>query len=178
MYDFTLILGGVGLPDEDDADALYKAGCDDALLGARDCIVYLGFDRLAASLAEAVLSAILDVHRAGYEVLRVEPDDLVTASEIARRLSRTRESVRQLMRGDRGPGGFPPPVSSVSGTSRLWSFLEVVAWFVDFHTDSATDPALLESARFVATVNAALARRRREPSPAAVSEMEEVLDGL
>jgi hypothetical protein len=47
----------------------------------------------------------------GLRVMRVEPDDIVTMAEIADRSDRTRESVRLLIAGQRGPGGFPRPMS-------------------------------------------------------------------
>ncbi|MDX6299926.1 MAG: hypothetical protein QOF53_1140, partial [Nocardioidaceae bacterium] len=43
------------------------------------------------------------------EVLHVDPDELVWASEIAERTGRTRQSVDQLIKAQRGPGGFPIP---------------------------------------------------------------------
>jgi hypothetical protein len=79
-YDFTLILSGV--PELTDAvcDALFEAGCDDAVLGQRDGVVFLDFGREADSAQAAILSAIAAVEGAGIgaQVVRVEPDDLVT----------------------------------------------------------------------------------------------------
>ena len=61
-------------------DALYEAGCDDALIGIRDGTAYAEFCREAASFQEAVHSAAKDVERAGVgaRVEQVEPDELVT----------------------------------------------------------------------------------------------------
>lgn len=56
---------------------------------------------------------------------RVEPDDLVTMSEIAERRGRSRESVRVLVAGRRGRGDFPAPVSHLRSRSRLWRWPEV-----------------------------------------------------
>ncbi len=56
----------------------------------------------------AVLSAVEQVERAEVTVLAVH-DDEVIVSDIAERTGRTRQSVDQLIRGERGPGGFPPP---------------------------------------------------------------------
>ena len=79
-------------------DALFNAGCDDATLSMQYRLLYLEFSRSAKSLEEAIITAINDVRKAGIgaEVLRVDECDLVTASEIARRISRSRELVRQL----------------------------------------------------------------------------------
>jgi hypothetical protein len=165
-HSFTLVLSGVSEIHQDLADALFEAGCDDTLLGSRDGVVYLDFDREAETFREAVDGAIADVARVRMPVTvaRVEPDDLVTASEIARRLGRSRESVRQLVRGSRGPGGFPAPISSVRGSSRIWSFREVVRWFVEIYPRSRTDTALLAHAEYVARRNAELAAERRTPA--------------
>ncbi len=40
-----------------------------------------------------------------------QDDDWLAASEIAKRVGRTRQSIGLLVRGDRGPGGLPAPVA-------------------------------------------------------------------
>jgi hypothetical protein len=162
-YTFTLILAGIPEVTQEIEDLLFEAGCDDALLGSRDGVSYLDFDRAGDGLEATVKSAILDVHRAGLKVARVEPDELVNAAEIARRIKRTRESVRQLVAGTRGPGGFPPPVSSVTRSSPLWRWSEVARWFTEHQrvgNGSATDPSVLESAETIGKLNAVLEMRR------------------
>lgn len=69
---------------------------------------YGDFHREAGSFTEAVLSAIHAVECVpGLRVLHVEPDELVTASEIADRLKLSKEYVRLLANGERGGGAFP-----------------------------------------------------------------------
>jgi hypothetical protein len=130
-HTFTLLLAGVRELTEEVANALYESGCDDALVGSRDGVVFLDFDREAPSFREAVLSAIADVEKTdiGARVAHVEPDDLVTMSEIARRIRRTRESVRQLVSGLRGPGDFPLPVANLKQRSPIWRWTDVSRWF-------------------------------------------------
>jgi hypothetical protein len=70
-YEFSLILTAADVTDEE-ADALYEAGCDDASLVSRDGVTRLQFDRQAANLDEALSSAIQCVKRAGLAVARVE----------------------------------------------------------------------------------------------------------
>ena len=149
-YSFTLIFEG-----EPDLDALYEAGCDDALIGEVDGVHYADFDREAPSLAEAVLSAISAVESAGPRALRVEPDDLVTAAEIAERLGRTRESVRLLIAGERGSGDFPAPVSHLRSRNRLWRWSDAAAWA------GRLTPGEEHDARLLAAVNGALELRRQ-----------------
>jgi hypothetical protein len=127
-YEFTLILSGVQELTREVLDAFYEAGCDDALIGIRDGIAFAGFCRDADSLQEAVLSAMRDVEKAGARVEHVEPDELVTMSEIARRLDITREGVRKRVRGERGPGNFPAPVGNLTQRSPLWRWSDVVSW--------------------------------------------------
>lgn len=153
-YQFTLVISGD--VDHDDAiDALFEAGCDDATIGTVDGVGYADFVREARSFGEAVGSAIKQVESiSGLQVQRVEPDDLVTMTEIAERLGRSRESVRLLIQGARGPGGFPPPVSHLKARSRLWRWSEVAAWAEKLPASvRSRDPFL------VAAINAALALR-------------------
>ncbi|MFQ5845167.1 MAG: GTPase RsgA, partial [Planctomycetota bacterium] len=83
-----------------------------------------------------------DLDRADLDtwLARVEPDDLVTASEIARRARRSRQSIQQLVEGTRGPGGFPPPVSSLTKRSPIWRWAEVAQWFRSTAPDSKKRP--------------------------------------
>jgi hypothetical protein len=154
-YDFTLILTG----DVDEhIDALYEAGCDDAPFGTVDGVPYADFTRDADTFADAVSTAIAAVESVpGTRVVRIEPDDLVTATEIAERLGRTRESVRLLASGRRGAGDFPAPVSHTKSRSRLWRWSDVLAW------SGHADDVELARARLTAAVNAALELRAREP---------------
>ena len=55
--------------------------------------------------------------------------DLVSVNDIAKRLVRTRESVRLLVDGKRGPGRFPPPVGVVGDGIKVWPWSEVRDWF-------------------------------------------------
>ena len=150
-YSFTLAIEG----DVDEKlDELFEAGCDDATFGSVDGAHYADFDREAPTLAKAVYSAIVDVESVpGLRVRRVEPDDLVTAAEIAERLGRTRESVRLLSAGKRGPGNFPAPVSHLQSRNRLWRWSDVAAWAGE------TNAQELAEARLIAAANAALELR-------------------
>lgn len=64
-YAFTLTLAGAAEITETIEDAIFEAGCDDALLWSRGGVVYLNFDREAATFEDAVASARADVARAG-----------------------------------------------------------------------------------------------------------------
>jgi len=132
-------------------------------------VLFLEFARRAATFAEAVLSAVQAVERVeGVHVVRVEPDDLVTASEIARRIGRSRESVRQLATGMRGPGGFPPPAHSLRGQSPLWRWTEVADWICTHIHDAKMVVPDREAATFVAFLNHALQMHRLVPTSSPV----------
>jgi hypothetical protein len=154
VHTFTLILRSPREINRALEDAVYDAGCGDAALGQRAGVVYLEFDREARFFVDAVLSAIRDVHSAPeIHVSHVEPDELVTASEIADRTGRTRESVRLLVEGARGPGGFPPPVSGTrKRRARLWRWSQVAEWLETHGLTSGRR----DEARVIVAVNGAL----------------------
>jgi predicted DNA-binding transcriptional regulator AlpA len=129
-HDFTLTIRGP-LTDEG-LDALFEAGCDDATFSTKGDLTFGDFTRDAQTLADAITSAIQAVESvAGFEVLHVDPDELVWASEIAARTGRTRASVDHLIRGVRGPGGFPAPATHAT-RNPLWRWSEVDAWFATY----------------------------------------------
>ena len=131
-HSFTLIVNGGDLHDAAIADALYEAGCDDALIGTADGIQYLDFDREADALEDAVLSAVADIEAVdGLEVVRLVDAGLISQAEIAQRTGRTPQSIQLLVTGARGPGGFPPPVNDPRHRYRLWRVHEVDQWFHD-----------------------------------------------
>jgi hypothetical protein len=160
-FDFSLVIQGADVLSPLSLDALFEAGCDDATFGEVDGVQHGDFSRDAASLEEAIAGAMAAVERAvpGAVVIRVEPDDLVTASEIAERFGRSRESIRLLIAGRRGPGGFPAPVSHLKARGRLWRWAEVAAWARE--SIAWTGPG--QEAAFIAAVNGALELRRLAP---------------
>jgi hypothetical protein len=157
-------------------DALFEAGCDDATFGDIDGVPFADFSRQAPSLAEAIESAIRDVRSVPTVfVLRVEPDEVVNAAEIAARLGRTRESIRLLVAGDRGPGGFPAPVSRLKLRGRLWLWSDVSKWARE---SLGVVPPEGHSAAFIAALNDALELARLVPTLSGRSERRAVLGAL
>lgn len=74
-FAFKMILWGADELTDDLENAVWEAGCDDALLGSRDEVVFLIFDREALTYRDALLSAISDVGGIGHgiELAGVEP---------------------------------------------------------------------------------------------------------
>ncbi|MGH8895502.1 MAG: helix-turn-helix transcriptional regulator [Egibacteraceae bacterium] len=161
-YSFTLIVAGADLQTDAAQDALFEAGCDDATFGVSAGVQHAAFDREAPSFFEALRSAIAAVETAvpGARMIRVEPDELVTMSEIADRVGRTRESIRLLVAGERGPGGFPAPASRPTARNPLWRWPQVARWLneqLGVHIQSDIPWHL------VVAVNAAFELRRQLP---------------
>lgn len=129
-HDFVLVLAGPLELSEDVENALFEAGCDDATISVRLGRIFLSFSRVAPSHREAILSAIRDVMKAkiGARILRVDENDLVSQSEIAHKIGRSRQLVHQFITGARGPGGFPAPVCQLSDRAALWRWSEVANW--------------------------------------------------
>lgn len=77
-FTFTLEVQGPDVHGEETVNALFEAGCDDALVGSSDGIQFLDFDREAVSLEEAVRSAVVDIESVdGLKVVRVADAGLV-----------------------------------------------------------------------------------------------------
>lgn len=154
-HSFTIFFSGVDVLDDEQFDALYEAGCDDALFGVRDGAQYGAFDREADSFSDALASAIENVTSAvpGLQVVRIEPDELVTMAAIAKRSGLSREYIRLLSTNERGPGGFPAPVTYADHKTRLWHWPDVAHWLIEHKRAKVVLDA--HAADLVAAMNAA-----------------------
>jgi hypothetical protein len=165
-HEFTLILAGRPDMTESVGDAVYEAGGDDASLGTCSGVSYVDFDREAETLYDAISSAIAVVESAGLTVERIEPDEIVTTAEIGKRLGRSREDVRLLASGKRGPGGFPDPISGIKKRAPHDRWSDVAIWARETLGIALSENA--DEARTIGALNAALQLRRyaREPKEA------------
>lgn len=154
-YNFSLILEPADILNEESLAAWAAAGCDDAMFGTRHGVCVADFDRTAPSFPSAVISAIQSIESAvgNARVRRVESHDVVTASDIAQRTKRTRESVRLLASGQRGLGAFPAPITILENGSRLWRWAEVADWFESRFGDTFE---VGQNERFITALNNAL----------------------
>ena len=73
-YGFDVILKDISEVTDEQADALFEAGCDDGTAASGDGIAWVHFDREASSLEEAIRTAVGQVHAAGLAVSKVEMD--------------------------------------------------------------------------------------------------------
>jgi hypothetical protein len=161
-HDFTLVFDlQSGELTDDVLDAFYEAGGDTALFAQSAGVFFARFGVQPGDVLEEIASAIDVIETAGVGavVVRVEPDDQVSIGDIAERTERTNESIRLLVNGQRGPGGFPTPAARVgTGRSRLWRWADVVAWFHQYEPDRFND----DVSRFwavIAAVNDLLRQR-------------------
>lgn len=115
-------------PTDEELDELFDAGCDDATFGLEHGLPVAQFDRGAATLADAIASAVRAVESVGLVAVRVLDEDLVTLADIANRIGQSRESVRRYATGDRGPGAFPPPVNPARDGTVFYRWSEVAPW--------------------------------------------------
>jgi len=123
IWTFTLRLNRA--PTDNEIDALYEAGLDDAAV-TDACLMV---DREAPTLLGAITAVAADVRAVpGLRAVAVDTGgDAVTLADTAQRLGRTPESLRLLAAGKRGPGGFPAPVMD-TGKIKVYSWSEVSAW--------------------------------------------------
>lgn len=162
LYQFSLILDGVDEKTPGLEDALFEAGCDDALINFKNNAVYLDFDREAEDLERAIISAIKDIESAniGATIISVAPEHLVNLSDIAGRVSLTRQAVSLLIQGARGKGDFPKPILKISNKSPLWRWSTVAEWF--YQQGKISDHTVVDCANIVEDINAALESRNKK----------------
>jgi hypothetical protein len=159
LFNFTLTLSGVTSDTAGLEDALFAAGCDDALICFYGTAVYLEFDRYEENLTQAVISAISDIESSGIGA-RVESVDstLLGLSDIAELTGLTRQAIALLKDGARGSRQFPGPVQRVKGNSPLWRWRTVVDWLASEGRIPADSP-LISNARVLDNLNLALQLR-------------------
>jgi hypothetical protein len=154
MYEFSIIASGLDHTADDFETRFYDAGCDDATIAFQKGHIIVDFAREATSLAVAIASAVENVRKAGATVDRIEPDPLVSLSEIAGRTGMTRAAMTQYSKGQRS-SGFPAPVAKVTSDSPLWDWATVARWL--FEHDKLTKEAVVEAA-LVKAANEAIER--------------------
>lgn len=162
-YEFTLVLDGVDDQTEGLEDQLFEAGCDDALINFRNGTVYLDFSREATSIDEAVISAIKSVENSklGAKVISILPDDLVSESEIAKRLDTNRQTVSLWVKRERRQAiPFPNPISKLTEKSPMWRWYDVVKWL--HQNELIKDQKVVDLAMFIENINAVLGERDPE----------------
>ncbi len=161
IYEFTATLDRV--PKEEDYDRLFDAGLDDTTPETRDGRGVLNVAREAKSLGAAIVSVVEQAGHAGFTVVGIDEEDLVSLKTIAGRLGRSYESVRLIAQGKRGPGGFPAPLSGDGWA--LYSWANVSAWFL-IHYSTAS--SVTDDERLIAAADHLLRARTLVSAPTLV----------
>jgi hypothetical protein len=141
-YEFSIVASGLNPAAEDFEQRFYDAGCDDALVAFQKGHIIVDFAREADSVSAAIASALECVKAAGATVDRVEPDPLVSLSDIASRTGMTRAAMTQYSKGQRGRN-FPAPVARVTSDSPLWDWASVARWL--YHNKKLSREAAIEA---------------------------------
>lgn len=153
-HKFTIIATGLDPNADDFGDRFFEAGCDDATLSFQKGVLIVEFDRDARTFSSALLSAIANVREAGAKVVHVEPDHLVSLSDIALRAGITRAAASNYAKGSRSQG-FPSPVARVTTSTPLWDWVDVARWL---HASGRLSKHEILRARLVRQANQGLAQ--------------------
>lgn len=168
IYEFTLLLDRE--PADAELDTLTAAGLDGiGAEGPSPALAHLAVS--AASLPAAIVTAVRHIERLGIGVVGVQSADLVSLKDIAARTGRSYESMRKLAHGQRGPGGFPAPLSA--GQWALYSWAEVSAWLTQHYP--ATAAAATSYDREIAAADHLIRARHILPAPADRADLAQLL---
>jgi len=126
-FEFSIVASGLDPEADGFTDRFFEAGCDDATISFQKGHIILDFAREADSIDSAICSAVECVETAGAQVDRIEPDPLVSLSEIASRTGLTRAAITQYSKGQRGKD-FPAPVARVTSETSLYDWAKVATW--------------------------------------------------
>jgi hypothetical protein len=152
MKDYEFILK-YALPEhasdpEQYLDALYEAGCDDALIGiGLHGRLALDFTRNSTSALAAITSAMQDVKKAipMSRLIEATPD-LVGISDLAALLGHSRQNMRKIVY----KSDFPNPMHA--GSTPLWHLCPVLDWFKTSDKHEIDEP-FIETLKEVSGVN-------------------------
>lgn len=155
-FTVSLVVDNVELTD-DVLEALF-AEIEDAVPSSTDRLVKITAPISAPDDEHAAVELIKQVTSAVPSAVPVRLDqDLVSITDIAERVGRTRESIRLLVDGKRGPGRFPAPVGIVGDAIRIWPWATVADWFRQEYGHDLGERGV--SPTTAAVVDADLARR-------------------
>jgi len=159
-HTFTLRLLAPGWSLDDLSVRVYERVDDASLMGPDDDGTFLlEFDRRAPSLPDALVAALSELTSVlpDATLLRIDEYDLATMADIAKRSGRTPESIRLLVNGKRGPGGFPPAAGRLDARTKIWRWADVAQWFEETLGEPLPDTS---DSAFLQAFNDALEIRR------------------
>jgi transcriptional regulator with XRE-family HTH domain len=174
-FEFSVIASGLDPEAEDFAERFFNAGCDDATISFQKGHVILDFAREADSIDSAICSAIECVNAAGAQVDRVEPDPLVSLSDIASRTGLTRAAITQYSKGQRGTD-FPAPIARVTSETSLYDWAEVATWLFRHEKLSREDAIEAEAVKVANEAIRANESKLRDKMQARLKDYEKELE--
>ena len=113
---------------ENHLDALFEAGCDDALpgIGLKGSIS-LAFSREGISAFEATKSALLDVRKAiPHAMIEGGLPYLMNLSDLANEFGFSKQNMSKYARGESKLGTMPSPI--IASKTSFWIAAEVAIW--------------------------------------------------
>ena len=129
IFELRLVATGLSLDNDEQLCRLIDAFGEDTTVAGSPEVGELSLLLDAGDPLTAALDAIAELRRVAPEIqVRRVDEDLVAIPDITVRIGRTRENVRQLADGTRGPGSFPPPVGIVGDAIRVWRWADVEPW--------------------------------------------------
>lgn len=130
LFEFTLVTNQTGRDGESMADALFEGGCDDAVVVSVNGTLCIEFERPGDDPEQVISEAIVQIKKAlpGVDVVRVEPDPLVTLADAAERMGVSRQHLHNKFSRKRGDGTFPLPVSRVTSKNPLFHWVDILDW--------------------------------------------------
>ncbi len=170
-YEFTLSFSLKNATEDPShyEQALWKNGCDDAVIGiGRKGAIGLMFAREAASAQEAISSAISDVMQSIPNATFVEAEpDLAGLTDIAEQVGRSRQNIRKLVLSEFSD--CPPPAYS-TGNPTLWHLADVLIWLQQ-SKGYEIDLTLIDVAKTAKSLNALRDWNQIEPTLRRQAEM-------
>lgn len=161
-YRVAVVFDGLDLDDDDVVDSLFEA-LPDAAPAQVNGVTTVTMELDAPDAEQAVLDLVSRVTDA---VPRAQPmrvdQDLVGINDIAERVGRSREFVRLLADGKRGPGAFPDHIGVVGNGIRVWPWAVVLDWFRSTMGLNSNETGILPEA--AAVMDACFAARRLLPT--------------
>lgn len=160
MYRIALQVANIDL-DDDRTDAIIATSLDDLSWTEVDgrvlAILHTACDNPVGSAVEAARRI---EHRLPWAKVLGVDEDLVSISDISRRIGVSRETIRLWVTGRRGPGNFPPPKGTVGGgdrgSTKVWAWATVNAWLGEHYR--LTDGSEHLTPQQIAEINASVLR--------------------
>ncbi len=175
IFEVGLAVQGINLDDDNQVSQVFDMFGDDVQVSGspNNGMVHLLLDTDDPLIATNDAITQLESRLPEVKVFRVDTD-LVAIPDIARRIGRNRENVRQFADGSRGPGDFPVPDGIVGDAIRVWRWANVEPWLRN-NTDY-NFPTIPVPTEIVDEINAHLGSARHTDSTVTRNERQDYID--